>query len=225
MKFTYYGHSTFLIEINDAMILTDPFITGNGMASEVDIAAINPNYILVSHAHQDHILDVEQIAKQSGALVVANYEVASHFGNKGLTVHHLNQGGTASFDFGSVKAFGAIHSSSFPDGSYGGNPLSFLITSHEGNCYFAADTSLTMDMKLVPMFADLNVAILPIGGTFTMDVKEAIMASTFLACDQIIGMHYNTFPPIEIDTKDGVEEFKKMNKTLRIMDIGESISI
>lgn len=122
MKITFYGHSCIGITVDDVHILVDPFITANPKASHIDINTIKADYILITHAHQDHILDVEAIAKRTGAMVVSNYEIVTYFQQKGIEGHGMNHGGTWDFEFGTVKYVNAIHSSSFPDGSYGGNP-------------------------------------------------------------------------------------------------------
>ncbi len=225
MKFTYYGHSTFLIEHEDTKIVTDPFISGSPVAQDIDVNSIQADFVLATHAHLDHILDVETISKNNDAMVIANYEVATHFESKGLKAHPLNQGGSKQLGNIHVKVFNAIHSSSFADGTYGGNPLAFLFRTKDKSVFFAGDTCLHMDMKLVPMFAKLDALVLPIGGNFTMDVEEAIIASDFLECNHIIGMHYNTFPPIEIDTDSAIEQFKSKNKTLTLLEIGGSTTI
>ena len=120
MKITFYGHACIGITVNDVHILVDPFISGNPKASHIDINTLEADFILLTHAHQDHILDVEAIAKRTDAVIVSNYEIASHFGNKGFSFHPMNHGGSWDFEFGTVKYVIAHHTSSFPDGSYGG---------------------------------------------------------------------------------------------------------
>jgi L-ascorbate metabolism protein UlaG (beta-lactamase superfamily) len=151
--------------------------------------------------------------------------VASHFGEKGLKYHPMNHGGSWKFDFGKVKYVNAVHSSSFPDGSYGGNPGGFVIESEHKNIYIAGDTALTMDMKLIPMRTKLDLAILPIGNNFTMDVDDAIIASDFVECDKILGVHYDTFGYIEIDHEESIRKFFDKGKDLMLLEIGESIEL
>ena len=226
MKITFLGHASLLIELNNKRLLVDPFISGNEKAKDlVDISSLHPDYILVTHAHQDHILDVETIGKKSKAIVVSNYEIAMHFEKKGLKVHPMNHGGTWSFDFGNLKYVNAIHTSSFPDGSYGGQPGGFIITAADKNVYIAGDTALTMDMKLIPMTTDLDLAILPIGDNFTMGIDDAVIAADFIKCETILGYHYDTFGFIEIDHAVAVEKFAKANKKLHLLKIGESLSV
>ena len=129
------------------------------------------------------------------------------------------------FDFGKVKYVNAVHSSSFPDGSYGGNPGGFIIESEHKNIYIAGDTALTMDMKLIPLRTKLDLAILPIGSNFTMDVEDAIIASDFIECDKILGVHYDTFGYIEINHNDAIRKFFDKGKDLMLLDIGESIEL
>ncbi|HEA29225.1 MAG TPA: metal-dependent hydrolase [Leeuwenhoekiella sp.] len=226
MKITFYGQSTFGIESNNANLITDPFITANDLAKDkVDIQTLKADYILVTHAHQDHILDVEAIAKNTGALIVTNNEIANYFGDKGLKAHGLNFGGSKKFDFGIAKYVVAQHSSSFPDGSYGGNPGGFVLQIDGKTIYIAGDTALTMDMKLIAEEFDLDLAILPIGDNYTMGYKDAVKASDFVNCDKIIGCHYDTFPAIEIDHDAAQKAFKDAGKELHLMEIGSSMEL
>ncbi|QLG47156.1 metal-dependent hydrolase [Costertonia aggregata] len=226
MKITFLGHASILLEFDGQTLLVDPFITGNEKAAGIiDVNALHPDYILVTHAHQDHILDVESIAEKTGATVIANYEIATHFGNKGLQTHPMNHGGRWKFDFGTVLYTNAIHTSSFPDGSYGGQPGGFVISTEHKNVYIAGDTALTMDMKLIPLSAKLDIAILPIGDNFTMGVDDAIIASDFVECNTVLGYHYDTFGYIEINHKEAIEKFSKAGKDLNLLGIGESMTI
>ena len=225
MKITSYGHACFGIEVNGVYIIVDPFITGNPKASNINIDTIKADYILVTHAHQDHILDVKELALKTGALLISNYEIVMHFGEKGLKGHPVNHGGTFRTEHFSAKYVNAIHTSSFPDGTYGGEPGGFVITSGDKSLYIAGDTALTIDMKLIPMTTHLTAAILPIGDNFTMGVDDAIIASDFVECNKIIGCHYNTFPPIEIDTEEATQQFTKSGKDLILLEIGDHISL
>ena len=225
MKITFYGHATIGIEVNGIHILVDPYISANPKAQNIDINALNADYILITHAHQDHILDVEAIAKRTNAVVISNYEIASHYGKMGIEYHPMNHGGSWDFEFGKLKYVNAIHSSSFPDGSYGGNPGGFVIEGEHKNIYISGDTALTMDMKLIPMRTKLDLAILSIGNNFTMDVDDAIIAADFVACDKILGVHYNTFGYIEIDKEDAIKKFFNAGKDLMLLEIGESIEL
>ena len=225
MKITFYGHACIGITVNDVHILVDPFISGNPKASHIDINTLEADFILLTHAHQDHILDVEAIAKRTDAVIVSNYEIASHFGNKGLNYHPMNHGGSWDFEFGTVKYVIAHHASSFPDGSYGGQPGGFVIEGEHKNIYIAGDTALTMDMKLIPMRTKLDLAILPIGSNFTMDVEDAIIASDFVQCDKVLGYHFDTFGYIEINHEEAKRKFFDKGKDLMLLEIGQSIEL
>ncbi|MCK0156639.1 metal-dependent hydrolase [Cellulophaga sp. F20128] len=226
MKITFLGHASLLLEINDKVILVDPFISGNPKNNgKIDKDTLHPDYILITHAHQDHVLDVEDIAKRTKATIVSNYEIATHYENKGLTVHPMNHGGSWAFDFGVVKYVNAIHTSTFADGSNGGVPGGFVLSTKEKSIYIAGDTALTMDMKLIPMFAKLDLAILPIGDNFTMGVDDAIIASNFVACDTVLGYHFDTFGFIEIDHKLAIQKFKAAGKQLHLLDFGATITV
>lgn len=225
MKITYYGHSSFGIEINGIHIIVDPFITGNPKAASIDVDSLKADYILLTHAHSDHVLDTERIAKRTGATIISNFEIVTYFEKKNLKGHGMNHGGKWKFDFGTVKVVNAIHSSSFDDGTYGGNPMGFVIRTDKKTIYIAGDTALTMDMKLIPMFDKLDLALLPIGDNFTMDISEAIVASDFIECNRILGMHYDTFGFIEIDHEKAKHAFKEKGKELNLLKIGESMTI
>ena len=225
MKITFYGHSSIGIEVSGKHILVDPFISGNPSASHIDINSLNADYILLTHAHNDHTLDVEAIAKRTNAIIVSTYEVAAHFGEKGLQYHPMNHGGSWQFDFGKVKVVNAIHSSSFTDGSYGGNPAGFVIEGEHKNIYISGDTALTMDMKLIPMRTKLDLAILCIGNNFTMDVDDALIAADFVDCDKVLGIHYDTFGYIKINHEEAKKKFFDAGKDLMLLEIGQSIKL
>ena len=224
MKITFYGHACIGIQIKDIHILVDPFITGNEKASAINIDDLKADYILVTHAHQDHTLDVEAIAKRTGAVIVSNYEIVAHYQNLGLEGHPMNHGGSWDFEFGKLKYVNAIHSSSFPDGSYGGQPGGFVIQSDK-TIYIAGDTALTYDMRLIGKRFDLDLAVLPIGDNFTMGVEDAIHASRYVDCDTVLGYHYDTFGYIEIDKPKAKAKFDSKLKKLILLDIGEHIEL
>ncbi|MBZ4035062.1 metal-dependent hydrolase [Flavobacterium sp. 17A] len=225
MKITFYGHASLGIEVGGKHIIVDPFITGNPQAAAIDITTLKADYILLTHAHGDHVLDVEAIAKNTNAVIVSNAEIASYYAKKGFNSHPMNHGGSWKFDFGKVKYVNAIHSSSFPDGSYGGNPGGFVIEGEHKNIYIAGDTALTYDMKLIPLRTELDLVILPIGNNFTMDVEDAIIASDFVECDKILGYHFDTFGYIEINHEEAIRKFFDKGKDLMLLAIGESIEL
>tara|TARA_B100000809_G_scaffold43630_2_gene37901 strand:- start:37530 stop:38207 length:678 start_codon:yes stop_codon:yes gene_type:complete len=225
MKITFLGHASFLIEIEDTKIIIDPFISLNPLAEDINISALHADYILVTHAHEDHMADVETIANNSDAIVVSNFEIVTYYEKLGISGHPMNHGGTWEFDFGKVTYTNAVHSSSFPEGTYGGNPGGFLIEGAHKNIYIAGDTALTMDMKLIPLKAVLDVAILPIGDNFTMGIDDAIIASDFIECSKIIGCHFDTFGYIEIDHEVAIKKFYDKGKDLMLLKIGEEIQL
>lgn len=225
MKITFYGHASLGITIAEINIIVDPFISANQKASHIDINSLEADYILLTHAHQDHILDVEAIAKRTNAIIVSNAEIATYYAKKGFQSHPMNHGGSWNFEFGNLKYVNAIHSSSFPDGTYGGNPGGFVLEGDRKNLYIAGDTALTMDMKLIPMRTKLDLAILPIGNNFTMDIEDAIIASDFVECNKILGYHYDTFGYIEINKEQAIKKFFDKGKDLMLLNIGDSIEL
>jgi L-ascorbate metabolism protein UlaG (beta-lactamase superfamily) len=225
MKTTFYGHASFELETAGKKLLFDPFISPNPLAKDIDVNALRPDYILVSHGHGDHIADLETIQKNSNAKVICIAEIAGWLGAKGIeNTHGMNIGGGFDFDFGRVKMVYALHSSSMPDGAYGGTPAGFVLYIGGKKIYYAGDTALTLDMKLL---ADENLdwAILPIGDNYTMGADDAIKAAEFINCKNIIGMHYDTFPVIKIDIEAVKEKFKKAGLNLHLPAIGESVSL
>jgi len=227
MKITFYGHSCFGIQTKGKSIIVDPFITANPKASHIDISQIKVDYILLTHGHGDHIADVENIKKHNpDVMIIANYELATYFGKKEIKGFGMNHGGTYKGDFGDVKMVNAIHSSSLPDGTYAGNPSGFVLSNDEATIYIAGDTCATMDMKLIPALGfRLDLSILPIGDTFTMDYKEASFAAELVECAKVIGCHFDTFPPIEIDEEQAQIYFQDKGQELIIMKIGQSIEL
>jgi L-ascorbate metabolism protein UlaG (beta-lactamase superfamily) len=224
MKFTFYGHASFAVDIAGKTLLFDPFISPNPAASAIDIQQLVADYIFVSHGHLDHVADVVAIAQRTGAIVVGGVEAVNWLKDHGVPHIHEMNFGSFTFDFGRVSFVPAAHSSSMPDGSYGGNPGGFVIATNEGNFYYAGDTSLTNEMQLVPHYAALDFAVLPIGGNYTMDARDAVLAAQMIQCNKIIGVHYNTFPPISIDIESAKSLFVMANKELLLPEIGESLN-
>lgn len=225
MKLTFYGHSCFAVEAGGKNILFDPFISANPLAAHIDIEKIEADYLLLSHGHQDHVLDAEAIAKRTGAKVVSNYEIVMWLAAKGISNYHpMNIGGMVKQDFGQIHYVNAVHSSGLPDGSYGGNPGGFVIRA-EQKFYFAGDTALTLDMQLVAERHQLDFAVLPIGDNFTMGVDEAIRCCDLIKCNRVVGVHYNTFPYIAIDVEEAKNKFRDAGKELILPAIGETIEL
>ena len=223
MKVTYYGHSSFGVETGGRHLLFDPFISGNPLAASIKIDSIKADFILLSHAHQDHVLDAEAIAKRTDATIVCTYEVYLHYVKRGIkNIRPMNPGGTFTVGGLKIKCVCAVHTSSFEDGAYGGVPIGFVVSSANGAFYFAGDTALTYDMKLIGEQFTLKYAFLPIGDNFTMGADDAILASNFIKCNNIIGMHYNTFDIIKINEQEVRSKFEKAGKSLTLMNIGET---
>jgi L-ascorbate metabolism protein UlaG (beta-lactamase superfamily) len=225
MQITYFGHSSFLLEAGGKRILLDPFISGNPSAEKVEVGQIRCDYIFLSHGHSDHVADVEAIAKNNPeAVIVGIWELHAHYSEMGFKTHPMNKGGWWNFDFGRVKMVQAVHSSSLPDGSYAGSPAGYVFDTPDGVLYFAGDTALTMDMQLIPLTCPpLDLAILPIGSNFTMDVHDAVLAGDFIKCDRIIGCHYDTFGFIQINHHDAAAAFSTKGKELILMNIGGTL--
>ncbi len=195
----FLGHASFQILTGGRSILIDPFLTGNpaAAASADDIEA---DAILVTHGHEDHVADVEAIARRTGAQLVSNFEIVTWFQGRGIeNVHPMHIGGRHAFDFGTVKLTIAHHGSALPDGSNGGNPAGVILGTDDGNIYHAGDTGLFSDMQLIGE-EGIAVAILPIGDNFTMGPDDSVKATRFLKPSTVIPAHYNTWPLIEQDT-------------------------
>jgi L-ascorbate metabolism protein UlaG (beta-lactamase superfamily) len=221
MKFTYYGHSCFSVFAGGKHLLFDPFITPNELAASINVDEIEADYIFVSHGHYDHIFDAVRIAKRTGAMVLGNYELYDWFNKQGLTnTHPINPGGKFTFDFGTVKSFTAVHSSSLPDGSYAGVASGYAFKTPDGNFYYAGDTGLTLDMQLVATWAKLDFAVLPIGDGLTMGVEDAITAADLCGANNIVGVHFDTFGYIKIDHNEAAAAFSAAGKTLHMFEVG-----
>lgn len=225
MELTFYGHACFLVNTGDTKILFDPFISPNPQAKDIDISSINADYIFVSHGHEDHVADLLSLAQQTQATVVSNFEIITWLSKQGYEKVHPMNFGTRTFDFGTVHFVPAAHSSALPDGSYGGNPGGFIFKTKSGNFYYTGDTSLTAEFTMIPYYGKLDTAIMPVGGNFTMNPEEALIASDIVKCDNIIGVHFDTFGYIVIDKDQAIAQFKAAGKTLRLPGIGETISL
>lgn len=226
MIIKYLGHASLQIRTKNVTILVDPFISPNPQASHIDINTLDADVILITHGHADHVADVKAIADRTGATIVSNFEIVEWFGKQNVQGHPMNHGGQKSFEWGTVKYVNAIHSSTLPDGTGGGNPGGFVLWNEEGCVYIAGDTALTMDMQLIPMTCPpVSLAVLPIGDNFTMGYSDAVLASDFVKCDRILGCHYDTFPYIEINHNDAKNVFSKKNKQLILLEVGNEIEV
>ncbi len=212
LHFTYYGHSTFTVDADGVNLVIDPFFAPNNPLAPVTADNIAADFILLTHGHGDHTADAVGLAKRTGATVISNFEIMNWLQNQGVTnCHPMNTGGAYSFPFGRVKMTIAHHSSTMPDGSPAGNPAGFLINFNDGSdVYFAGDTALTYDMKLIGEAGGVNLAVLPIGDNFTMGPDDAILAAQFVQAKQVIPAHYNTFPPIKQDAQAFAEKLRRI---------------
>jgi L-ascorbate metabolism protein UlaG (beta-lactamase superfamily) len=226
MKLTYYGHSCFSVFAGDKTLLFDPFVTANPLARTIDVDRIEADFIFVSHGHFDHTNDVVRVARRTGARVMGNWELFDWFKKSGLeNVHPINPGGQFAFDFGTVKSFAAQHSSSLPDGSYGGVACGFAFQTPDGAFYYSGDTALSMDMQLVSEWATMNFAVLPIGDGLTMGATDAIKAARWVSVNKVVGVHYDTFDFIKIDHRAAVKSFEESGMQLHLLDIGSIVEI
>jgi L-ascorbate metabolism protein UlaG (beta-lactamase superfamily) len=226
MRFAYYGHSCFAVVAGGKTLLFDPFITWNALASSVEVDKIPADYIFVSHGHFDHITDVVRIAGRTGAKVLGNWELYNWFNKNGLkNTHPINPGGQLTFDFGNVKCLTAQHSSSLPDGSYGGVACGFAFHTSDGTFYYSGDTGLTLDMQLVPDWKAMEFAVLPVGDGVTMGVEDAVKAARLVGVKNVVGVHYDTFDFIKIDHERAIQCFKDAGMTLHLLRIGTVIDL
>ncbi|MFZ0710527.1 MAG: metal-dependent hydrolase [Terrimicrobiaceae bacterium] len=226
MKLSYFGHACFSVQIGGKILLFDPFITPNPLASHIKLSSIRADYILISHGHVDHIADTVEIARRTEATVISNYEIVVWLGKQGIEkAHPMNHGGARTFDFGRVKYMNAIHSSQLPDGSYGGNPGGFVIQNAGETFYYSGDTALTSDMRFIGEEFELRFAVLPIGDNFTMGAQDAAKAAGLVKCNQVVGVHYDTYPPITIDHAEAAATFARAGVKLHLVPIGDSLDL
>ncbi len=221
-KLTYFSHAAWKIETNEYTILIDPFLDDNP-TSPVKSKDVKADFILVTHAHGDHIGDAIPIAKANNATIISNFEIANWCGEQGVTAHPMHIGGSKEFPFGKVKLTQAFHGSSFPDGSYGGMPTGVLITIQNKTIYHSGDTGLFGDMKLIGESMPIDIALIPIGDNFTMGLDDAVKAVEFLHPKMAIPMHYKTFDVINVDPDDFVSRVKKTGIEAKVLDYGSSI--
>ena len=224
MQFTYYGHSCFLVETAGSKLLFDPFISPNPLAKDISLSSIEADFILVSHGHFDHIADCVTLAQSTGAKVICNWEIFEWLGKQKITnAHPMNTGGRRDMGPFNVRCTAAQHSSGLPDGSYGGNPMGFIIRNEEGSVYYSGDTALTLDMQLIPRWAKLNFAVLPVGDNFTMGIEDALEAAKMCGAGTVVGVHFDTFGYIKIDHEEAKAAFEKAGLTLHLPAVGETI--
>jgi len=212
LTITYHGHSTLTLDADGVKLVVDPFFAPNNPAAKATVNQIDADYILLTHGHGDHVADAVALAKRTGALVISNFEVVSWMQAKGAPQGHgMNTGGAYSFPFGRVKLTVALHSSTMPDGSSGGDPNGILVTFNDGHdVYFAGDTALTYDMKLIGEGGGVDLAVLPIGDNFTMGPDDAVTAAQWVKAKHVLPVHYNTFPVIEQDGEAFAERLRRV---------------
>ncbi len=224
VEIRYLGHSAFQISGQGGSLIIDPFLTDNPLV-DVKAEEVHPDLILLSHAHQDHLGDAIKISKREDAPILSTFEVAGYCESKGASAIPAHMGGTVEFEFCRVKLFPAWHSSSVDERDLG-NPCSFVVSIDDRALYHSGDTALFGDMNLIGEQYQLDVAMLPIGGHFTMDMEDAVRAEKFLRADVVIPMHYGTFDVIEADPEEFCRRLKEeTGKGCRVLGIGEAYSL
>ena len=224
-KLTWYGHAAMGLETGGSHILVDPFLSHNPKAS-IQPDRVPADYILISHGHGDHFGDMEAIAKRTGAMVISNFEIATWCEQKGLKTHAQHLGGGFKHPFGYLKLTLALHGSALPDGSYGGNPCGFLLTTTEGKkIYLAMDTGLFGDMRLIGE-EGIDLAVLPIGDNFTMGPVDALRAVKLIEPKHVIPIHYDTFDLIEQDEESWASQVQQETSSqVHLLKPGESYTL
>ena len=226
MKIKFLGQNCFLFTYNDKNILSDPFYNFQKGKTGFDISAQKIDYVLITHAHGDHIADVKEVLQHHpDAKVIGQPEICGYFNHPNSI--DINFGGSAKVDDMKISMVPAHHTSSFPDGTYGGQPCGYMFRLPEKNVYFAGDTGVMADMAYFPqLFGDINLSILPIGGHYTMCAKKAAFAaSKLLKCKKVIGCHFDTFQPITINHDDTKKLFEEQHLDLFLPDLGQEFEI
>lgn len=224
-KLHWYGHATLGLDTGGYKLLIDPYFKGNNQTNQ-DPDELEADYILVTHGHSDHVGDAVSIARRTGATIISNAEICKWFAGQGLKTHAQHLGGGFLHPFGYLKMTFALHGSALPDGSYGGNPGGFLLTTLEGKkIYLAGDTGLFGDMKLIGD-EGLELAVIPIGDNYTMGPDDALLAVKLLQPIAVIPIHYNTFPVIKQDPANWVKNVTQQTATrVILMQPGEVVEI
>ena len=225
MKLKYFSHSAFQVTTEKGkIILIDPFLDNNP-TSPVKSKNVNADFIILTHAHGDHVGDAFSIAKRSNPLFICVNELANYCASKGFKAHNMHIGGAYNFEFGRLKFTIAHHGSMTPDGTYGGEPAGVLLTIDGKIIYHTGDTGLFYDMKLIGETNKIDYMLLPIGDNFTMGIDDAVKAVEFVAPKTAIPMHYNTFPVIKADPEEFRKKAEAKGFKVKVMKFGEEISL
>ncbi|WP_027376270.1 metal-dependent hydrolase [Kaistella palustris] len=226
MKIQFLGQNCFLFTYKGQNILTDPFYTLGLEKSGFDISAQKIDYVLITHAHGDHVADVKEVlASHPQAQLIGQPEICGYFNHANSI--DINFGGSAKILDLKISMVPASHTSSFPDGTYGGEPCGYIFRFEGKNVYFAGDTGVMADMELFPkLFGDINLAILPVGSHYTMCARKASFAAAeLLKTKRVIGCHFDTFPPIEINHDEAYQLFNEKNIDFTLPRLGEVFEI
>ncbi len=226
MDLTYFGHSTFQLRTGDTTLLFDPFFAENPH-TETDPATLDPDVLLITHAHFDHFSDTEAVLAHSSPLVISNFEITQHvqqeFGHD--AIQPLNEGGSQDFEWGYVEATHARHSSSFPDGSYGGMAGGFVLQVDDTVIYNTGDTAPFAEMKWISDLWEVDVMLAPIGDVFTMGIYGALHTAEMIDPDLVVPLHYDTFPPLETDLDAFEDAFADAGYSTRVFGAGETAAL
>lgn len=224
LKLTYLSHSSFLLDDGTHQVIIDPFISGNPN-SPVKASDIKAKFIVLTHAHGDHLGDGLTIAKANDGLVIAVNELANYAAEQGCNAHNMHIGGGWNFPFGRLKFTIAHHGSGSPDGRYMGEPAGVVIKMGDKTVYHTGDTGLFLDMKLIGEIDKIDAMMLPIGDNFTMGIDDAVRAVEFVNPKLSIPIHYNTFPVIQANPEEFKAKLTKNEKDCRVMKFGETITL
>jgi len=226
MDLTYFGHSTFQIDTGAHTLLFDPFFEDNPH-TDVDPKTLSPDFVLVSHAHFDHYADVEAFAGEGGPMMIGNFEIVTRISNdyEHENIHPLNEGGMIDLDVGTVEGVHARHTSSFPDGSYGGVAQGFVVDLGDQTVYYTGDTAPFAEMQWIGEIYDVDVMVAPVGDVVTMGIDGAIHTAEMVEPDLVVPVHYDTFPFIEVDLDEVHEAFDDAGFDMRTFAFGETATL